>query len=260
MHRRRRIAWVESPEGTGALEAGAGRQRSGGSSRSSSREEGKEQGELPLRVREEAEKVRSEDPQPLLRGIFEIQKKSCDVVLSAQRLKWSPIQPERPVGEGCARAILQHKEEYVEMKDVFSVKLKRRRFVGQQKGGVLLGITVFVCLKKEGNKLKDSTIHLSNMSEDHCHLWFRYLTEIVNVTEYEGHALALLKECDLKPFHGVVCVGGDGTVSEAANGLLLRAQMDAGRDRKDTLAPARAPLPLGIIPAGDTINIKNATK
>ncbi|KAF7245072.1 Ceramide kinase-like protein, partial [Varanus komodoensis] len=71
-------------------------------------------------------------------------------------------------------------------------------------------------------------------------------------TEYEGHALALLKECDLKPFHGVVCVGGDGTVSEAANGLLLRAQMDAGRDRKDTLAPARAPLPLGIIPAGST--------
>ncbi|XP_062974666.1 ceramide kinase-like protein [Elgaria multicarinata webbii] len=287
MHRPRRIAWPESP--------GAGRKGSDATSRSSSREEAaKGQPALQGSARVREEEARGEDEQPLLRGIFEIKKKSCDVVLSAQRLRWSPIQPESPVGRSSMP--LQHGEEYVEMKDVFSVKLKRRRFVGQPKGGFLLGITLFVCLKKEGNKLKDSAIHLNNKSEDHCHLWFRYLKEILNgfpnrpkslkvfvnpnshrkeathiyyeqvaplfkladirtdvkVTEYEGHALALLKECDLKPFHGVVCVGGDGTASEVAHGLLLRAQVDAGRDSDDTLVPVRAQLPLGIIPAGST--------
>lgn len=36
--------------------------------------------------------------EPLLRGIFEIGKRSCDVVLSARRLRWSPILPESPTG------------------------------------------------------------------------------------------------------------------------------------------------------------------
>uniref|UniRef100_A0A8C3SKY5 Ceramide kinase like n=1 Tax=Chelydra serpentina TaxID=8475 RepID=A0A8C3SKY5_CHESE len=230
---------------------------------------------------------------PLLRGIFQIGKRSCDVVLSARQLRWSPIQPESRGGD--SNMNLPCKEEFVEMKDIFSVKLKRRRFVGQKKGGVLLGITVFVCLKKE-NKLKDSAINFNNVSEDHCHSWFRCLKEILNgfpnrpkslkvfvnpnshkreatrvyyeqvaplfkladiktdvaVTEYEGHALSLLKECELHSFDGVVCVGGDGSTSEIAHGLLLRAQMDAGRDTDHILSPVRAPLPLGIIPAGST--------
>uniref|UniRef100_A0A670XW94 Ceramide kinase like n=1 Tax=Pseudonaja textilis TaxID=8673 RepID=A0A670XW94_PSETE len=38
------------------------------------------------------------EDQPLLRGIFEVKKKSCDVVLSAQRLRWSRITPESPLG------------------------------------------------------------------------------------------------------------------------------------------------------------------
>uniref|UniRef100_K7F246 Ceramide kinase like n=1 Tax=Pelodiscus sinensis TaxID=13735 RepID=K7F246_PELSI len=213
------------------------------------------------------------------------------------------------------------KEEFVEMKDVFSIKLKRRRFVGQKKGGMLLGITVFVCLKKD-NKLKDCAINFNNISEDHCHSWFKCVKEILNgfpnrpkslkvfvnpnshkreathvyyeqvaplfkladiktdvtVTEYEGHALSLLQECDLHTFDGseasrrwgvgwevsrlgqggwwqgsrVVCIGGDGSTSEVAHGLLLRAQMDAGRDTDYILSPVRAPLPLGIIPAGST--------
>ncbi|XP_019378407.1 PREDICTED: ceramide kinase-like protein [Gavialis gangeticus] len=185
----------------------------------------------------------AQDP-PLLRGIFEVGKKSCDVVLSAGRLRWSPIQPERPAGD--SNTVLQCKEEFIEMKDVFSVKLKRRRFVGQKKGGTLLGITLFVCLKKEENKLKDSTVNFNNLSEDHCHEWFRCLKEILNgfqnrpkslkvfvnpnshereaprvyyeqvaplfkladiqtdvtVTEYKGHALSVLKECELQAFDG----------------------------------------------------------
>ncbi|NWJ03109.1 CERKL protein, partial [Crypturellus undulatus] len=74
----------------------------------------------------------------------------------------------------------------------------------------------------------------------------------VTVTEYEGHALSVLKECELQAFDGVVCVGGDGSVSEVAHGLLLKAQIDAGKDTDYVLRPARAPLPLGVIPAGTT--------
>ncbi|XP_069812145.1 ceramide kinase-like protein, partial [Dendropsophus ebraccatus] len=71
-------------------------------------------------------------------------------------------------------------------------------------------------------------------------------------TNYKGHALALLKECELQEYDGIVCVGGDGSVSEVVHGLLLRAQMDAGKTINGSISPVRAPLPLGIIPAGTT--------
>ncbi|MBN3293492.1 CERKL protein, partial [Polypterus senegalus] len=179
------------------------------------------------------------------------------------------------------------------MKDIFAVKLKRRRSAGQQKGGTLLGITLFQCYQK-GKKLKDHAIHLANLSEDHCERWFHHVNDIlktysgrpkslkvfvnpnshkkeandvyqeqvaplfrlaniqsdVTITQYKGHALSILKECQLQEFDGVVCIGGDGFASEVANGLLLRAQMDAGRDADSVFTPVRAALPLGIIPAG----------
>ncbi|XP_054236942.1 ceramide kinase-like protein [Indicator indicator] len=232
--------------------------------------------------------------EPLLRGIFEISKRSCDVVLSARRLRWSPILPESPTGD--SSMVLQAQEEIIEMKDVFSVKLKRRRFAGQKNGGTLLGITIFKCLNKEENKLTDCAIHLNNLSEDHCHSWFRHLKDILNgfqsrpkslkvfvnprshkkeashvyyeqvaplfkladiktdvtVTEYEGHALSVLKECELQAFDGVVCVGGDGSASEVAHGLLLKAQIDAGKNTDYIAKPVKAPVPLGLIPAGTT--------
>ncbi|XP_064420108.1 ceramide kinase-like protein [Latimeria chalumnae] len=227
----------------------------------------------------------------ICRGIFEIDKRSYDVVLTTKRLIWTPIQPETPTADYS----IQKAEQFIELKNTFAVKLKRRRSVGQQKGGTLLGITVFVCVEK-GLKLKDQAIHLSNLSEDHCDMWFRHIKDILNgfqnrpkslkvivnphshkkestqiyhehiaplfkladiktditITEYEGHALSLLKECDLQDVEGVVCVGGDGSASEVAHGLLLRAQMDAGRDTDSIFTPVRAPLPLGIIPAGST--------
>ncbi|XP_020862069.1 ceramide kinase-like protein [Phascolarctos cinereus] len=234
----------------------------------------------------------------LQRGIFEIDGRSCDVVLSDSALRWRPIQPERPAAPaaGNSKCGFLSKEEFIELKDLFSVKLKWRRSAKQQKGGTLLGITLFVCMKKEQNKLKDYTLTLNNLSEDHCFLWVRDLKKIltkfsnrpkslkvlinpqshkkeathiyhehvepllklaeiktdVTITEYEGHALSLLKECELQEFDGVICVGGDGSASEVAHGLLLRAQMDAGIDTNYILTPVRTPLPLGIIPAGST--------
>ncbi|XP_045153331.1 ceramide kinase-like protein isoform X2 [Echinops telfairi] len=74
----------------------------------------------------------------------------------------------------------------------------------------------------------------------------------VTITEYEGHALSLLKECELQGFDGVVCVGGDGSASEVAHALLLRAQKNAGMETDCLLTPVRAQLPLGVIPAGST--------
>ncbi|XP_054579144.1 ceramide kinase-like protein isoform X1 [Eptesicus fuscus] len=230
--------------------------------------------------------------QVLLRGIFEIGRSSCDMVLSERALRWRPIQPERPAGD--SKYDLLCKEELIELKDIFSVKLKRRYFASGN--GTLLGITLFICLKKEQNKLKDSTLDLINLSEDHCNIWFRQFKKIlagfsnrpkslkiflnpqshkkeakqiyyekvepllkiagiktdVTITEYEGHALSLLKECELQGFDGVVCVGGDGSASEVAHALLLRAQQSAGLETDRILSPARAQLPLGVIPAGST--------
>ncbi|XP_052491844.1 ceramide kinase-like protein [Budorcas taxicolor] len=230
----------------------------------------------------------------LLRGIFEIGRDSCDVVLSERALRWQPIRPERLTGD--SKCDFLHREEFVELKDIFSVKLKRRCSIKQQKSGTLLGITLFICLKKEQNKLKDSTLDLINLSEDHCDIWFRQFKKIlaefsnrpkslkillnpqshkkeatqiyyekvepllkiagiktdVTITEYEGHALSLLKECELQGFDGVVCVGGDGSASEVAHALLLRAQKNAGLETDSILTPVGAQLPLGVIPAGST--------
>ncbi|XP_056610490.1 ceramide kinase-like protein [Triplophysa dalaica] len=229
--------------------------------------------------------------EPIVRGIFQIGKKSHDVVLTAKRVTWTPIEPETPTAE---RDVMKQ-EEYVELQDVFAVKVKRRRSAGQQTGGTLLGITLFHC-KKKGLKLKDHTIHLNNLSVDHCEIWFKTLKEILNgfrqrpkslkvfvnptshkkeaykiyldevvplfkladiqadvtITERKGHALSVLKDCCLDDYDGVVCVGGDGSVAEVAHGLLLRAQMDAGRDTDSIFTPVQAALPLGIIPAGST--------
>nr|XP_019787138.1 ceramide kinase-like protein isoform X3 [Tursiops truncatus] len=128
----------------------------------------------------------------LLRGIFEIRRDSCDVVLSERVLRWQPIQPERPTGD--SKYNFLHKEEFIELKDIFSVKLKRRYSVKQQRSGTLLGITLFICLKKEQNKLKDSTLDLINLSEDHCDVWFRQFKKILagstNVLAHSLHGIS----------------------------------------------------------------------
>ncbi|KAL0963710.1 hypothetical protein UPYG_G00309860 [Umbra pygmaea] len=227
--------------------------------------------------------------EPIVRGIFQIGKKSHDVLLTSRRVTWSPIQPETPTGHSETPRLT----ECVELKDVFTVKVKRRRSAGQQTGGTLLGITLFLC-KKKGLKLKSHAIHFNNMSVDHCEIWFKKIKEIlsgfqdrpkslkvfvnpsshrkeayeiyrndvaplfqladikadVTISDRKGHALSVLKESNLDAYDGVVVVGGDGSVAEVVHGLVLRAQMDAGCDPDSIFTPVRAPLPLGVIPAG----------
>lgn len=80
---------------------------------------------------------------------------------------------------GGSKYDVQCQEEFIEVKDIFSVKLKRRCSAKQQGNGTLLGITLFICLKKERNKLKDSTLDLINLSEDHCDVWFKQFKKIL---------------------------------------------------------------------------------
>ncbi|XP_025261252.1 ceramide kinase-like protein isoform X3 [Theropithecus gelada] len=158
----------------------------------------------------------------LLRGIFEIGRDSCDVVLSERALRWRPIQPERPAGD--SQYDLLCKEEFIELKDIFSVKLKRRWSVKQQRSGTLLGITLFICLKKEQNKLKNSTLDLINLSEDHCDIWFRQFKKILagstNVLAHSLHGVPHVITATLHIIMGHVQLVDVCTFSTA--GKLLR--------------------------------------
>ncbi|XP_046901959.1 ceramide kinase-like protein [Hypomesus transpacificus] len=135
----------------------------------------------PQRAERQIEKrcIDYNSDEPIVRGIFQIGKKSHDVLLTPRRVTWTPIQPETPTGESGVAP----REEGVDVKDVFAVKVKRRRSAGQHTGGTLLGITLFRCRRK-GLKLKDQAVHLSNMSEDHCEVWFKHLKELLSA---EGH-------------------------------------------------------------------------
>uniref|UniRef100_A0A8C7CTH0 Ceramide kinase-like n=2 Tax=Oncorhynchus kisutch TaxID=8019 RepID=A0A8C7CTH0_ONCKI len=210
--------------------------------------------------------------EPIVRGIFQIRKKSHDVLLPSTRVTWSLIQPETPTGE---------RTEYVQLKDMFEVKVKRDA-TSQQTGGTLLGITLFQ-FKKNGPKLKDHAIHFNNMNVEHCEIWFKKMKEIlrgfqnrpkslkvfVNPTSHKKEAYQIYRDnvallfqlADIKAdvtkkghtlFILVVAFGGDGSVAEMAHGLLLQAQMESGRDTDSMFTPVQAPLPLGLIPAGST--------
>ncbi|XP_047578290.1 ceramide kinase-like protein isoform X2 [Lutra lutra] len=151
--------------------------------------------------------------QTLLRGIFEIGRSSCDVVLSELALRWWPIQPERPAG--------------------FSSRPKSLK----------------VILNPQSHKKEATQVYYEKVEPL---LRIAGIKTDVTITEYEGHALALLKDCELQEFDGVICVGGDGSASEVAHALLLRAQKNAGKETDSLLTPVRAQLPLGLIPAGST--------
>lgn len=54
-------------------------------------------------------------------------------------------------------------------------------------------------------------------------------------------------------FQAVVCIGGDGTLAEVINGLVLRASRDRQIDPNNSEAILPTPrLPIGVIPSGST--------
>ena len=55
-------------------------------------------------------------------------------------------------------------------------------------------------------------------------------------TEYAGHAISLVKNCNFNEYTSVCAVGGDGTLNEVLNGMLTR-----GDQRK---------VPIGLVPGG----------
>ncbi|XP_051878169.1 ceramide kinase-like protein isoform X7 [Pristis pectinata] len=152
--------------------------------------------------------------EPICRGIFEIEKRSCDVVLTPSRLEWTAIEPESPTG-------------------LFPKRPKSLKVI----------INPYSHKKEAKQVYYEHVAPLFKLAD---------IKTDVTITEYEGHGFLILKECDIQEFDGVVCVGGDGTASEVARALLLRAQIDAGKDVDSNFTPVRAPLPLGIIPAGST--------
>lgn len=76
----------------------------------------------------------------------------------------------------------------------------------------------------------------------------------VVVTTFSGHSKEYLLEKDCSGYDGVVCVGGDGMANEVINGVVLRAQKEAGLPTSDDqgVSYVQATLPVGVIPAGST--------
>uniref|UniRef100_A0AAQ4RVX3 Ceramide kinase-like n=1 Tax=Gasterosteus aculeatus aculeatus TaxID=481459 RepID=A0AAQ4RVX3_GASAC len=124
-------------------------------------------------VEEEGEEEEEHSDCVVLRGIFKLGKKSHDVLLTQTRLTWIPIIPETPTGEACA---LQ--PGVLLLRDVFAVKVKRRRAVGQESGGPVLGVALFCC-RRRGKRLEEESLHLHNASAEHTQTWYNTLKELL---------------------------------------------------------------------------------
>ncbi|KAK0143495.1 Ceramide kinase-like protein [Merluccius polli] len=127
--------------------------------------------------RMKTEKGEQEEPDSvLLRGIFKLGKISHDVLLTSNSVSWTPITPDNPTGErGSERGSAR-----VWLRDVFAVKVKRRRAAGQQTGGVVLGLCLF-CSRRTGNTLQEVKVHLLNTSLSLCHTWVTHLKQLLTV-------------------------------------------------------------------------------
>ncbi|XP_059198991.1 ceramide kinase-like protein [Centropristis striata] len=235
-------------------------------------------------VEEEEEEEKSE--HVVLRGIFKLGKKSHDVLLTRTRLTWIPITPESPTGEPCVQ-----QPGVMPLRDVFAVKVKRRRAVGQQSGGPVLGVALFCC-RRRGRRLEEDTLHLHNASAEHTHMWYNTLKELLTVSSsrpqflkvfinpsshkkeavhiYREHVAPLFKMADVRTDITVTERKGhalsvmkecrldeyDGVVCVGGDGsvaeLCHALVLRAQLDANSPEQPVKPVLPLGIIPAGST--------
>ncbi|XP_059171531.1 ceramide kinase-like protein [Physella acuta] len=63
---------------------------------------------------------------------------------------------------------------------------------------------------------------------------------------------------NLEDYDCVVCMGGDGTVSQVVDAVLTRTQKEKEVDMKSGANPARCPVPIGIIPIGKTNTVAHS--
>uniref|UniRef100_A0A665WCQ1 Ceramide kinase-like n=1 Tax=Echeneis naucrates TaxID=173247 RepID=A0A665WCQ1_ECHNA len=218
----------------------------------------------------------------VLRGIFKLGKKSHDVLLTRTRLTWTPITPENPTGQ-----LLQKQEK----KNVFAVKVKRRRAAGQESGGPVLGVALFYS-RRRGKRLEEDTLHLHNASAEHTHTWYntlkelltgfssrpKYLKVFINPSSHKKEAVHIYRE-HVAPLFKMADIRTDITVTER-KGHALSVMKECKLDEYDGLVcvggdgsvaemchalvlraqldanypekPVKPVLSLGIIPAGST--------
>ncbi|KAL6101214.1 cerkl [Pungitius sinensis] len=237
-------------------------------------------------VEEEGEEEEEQSDCVVLRGIFKLGKKSHDVLLTQTRLTWMPIIPEIPTAEACA---LQ--PGVLMLRDVFAVKVKRRRAAGQQSGGPVLGVALFCC-RRRGKRLEEETLHLHNASAEHTQTWFttlkelltesssrpKYLKVFINPSSHKKEAVHIYRE-HVAPLFRMADVRTDITVTERkghALSVMKECKLDeydgvvcvggdgsvaevchamvlrAQLDANSPEKPVKPVLPLGIIPAGST--------
>ncbi|TDH06643.1 hypothetical protein EPR50_G00115610 [Perca flavescens] len=247
-------------------------------------EEGKQEEEEEEQQQVDEEEEHSECV--VLRGIFKLGKRSHDVLLTRTRLTWIPITPETPTSEAC---LLQ--PGVMLLQDVFAVKVKRRRAVGQQSGGPVLGVALFCC-RRRGRRLEEHTVHLHNASVEHIHTWYntlkelltgsssrpRYLKVFINPSSHKKEAVHIYRE-HVAPLFKMADVRTDITVTERkghALSVMKECKLDeydgvvcvggdgsvaelchalvlrAQLDADSPEKPVTPVLPLGIIPAGST--------
>uniref|UniRef100_A0A8C2XR80 Ceramide kinase-like n=1 Tax=Cyclopterus lumpus TaxID=8103 RepID=A0A8C2XR80_CYCLU len=239
--------------------------------------------------KKEEEEEEEENECVVLRGIFKLGKKSHDVLLTRTRLTWIPITPETPTDRK-----LKDKRNgpgVLLLRDVFAVKVKRRRAAGQSSGGPVLGVALFCC-RRRGRRLEEETLHLHNASAEHTQTWYntlkellpessirpRYLKVFINPSShkkeavhiYREHVAPLFKMADVRTHITVTERKGhalsvmkeckldeyDGVVCVGGDGsvaeLCHALVLRAQLDADSPEKPVKPVLPLGIIPAGST--------
>lgn len=73
--------------------------------------------------------------------------------------------------------------------------------------------------------------------------------------EHNEHIKQEMVHINLDDYDCVIAMGGDGTVSKVADGLLTASQRRKDVDLKSGFTPVKAALPLGIIPIGSTNDV-----
>ncbi|KAL8601269.1 hypothetical protein ACOMHN_003213 [Nucella lapillus] len=74
----------------------------------------------------------------------------------------------------------------------------------------------------------------------------------MTIIQHNEHVKQEMVHLNIDDFDCIIAMGGDGTVNQVLNGLMSRSQKEQEVDLKKGQSPARALVPLGVIPIGKT--------